>query len=322
MMTSNRSQLIELIQQGAIAPEQIESALKASKVRPDNQAWATYLDRLLLCFGAMALSLAVLFFFAYNWADLGKYAKFGLAELAIVLAVAVYYFQGHKPLVAKVSLLAASILLGVLLALYGQTYQTGADPWQLFFNWALLMLPWALISRFAPTWILWIALLNLSIQLYDGPMRSVLRQVFASQEETLWLLFALNALALIIWELLANRLTWMSARWVPRLLAVAAGAPMTWLAVNSILGRHQAIAAMAWCAGAMIVAFIYQRLIRDLFMLAGLCLSGIVVTISFFLRNVFRSDFADGFLVLAVLIIALGGGSAMWLKRVHQRWQS
>ncbi len=42
----------------------------------------------------------------------------------------------------KAALLLATLLLGVFLALFGQTYQTGADPWQLFANWALLILPW------------------------------------------------------------------------------------------------------------------------------------------------------------------------------------
>jgi len=34
--------------------------------------------------------------------------------------------------------MVSTILVGVLLALVGQTYQTGADTWQLFFYWAIL----------------------------------------------------------------------------------------------------------------------------------------------------------------------------------------
>ena len=63
-------------------------------------------------------------------------------------------------------LLSAMILVGGLMALFGQTYQTGADPWQLFFNWALLVFPWVLISRFHVMWLVWLGLLNLSVHQY------------------------------------------------------------------------------------------------------------------------------------------------------------
>lgn len=322
MMTSNRSQLLELIQAKAISPEKIESVLRATGIRPNNVAWAVYIDQLLLWFGGLALSLSALFFFAFNWNELGRFNKFGMAELLIILAVAVYWWQAHNPLVAKISLLVASILLGVLLALYGQTYQTGADPWQLFFNWALLMLPWAIIGRFAAIWILWIGLLNLSIQLYDGPLGSVFQQVFFSDVGMLWLLFGFNALAFALWEGLATKLEWMAERWAVRLLAVAAGVPITWLAVLSIFDQTDAIAGITWCAGSALLAVVYQKVIKDLFMLAGLCLSGIGVVSCFFIEHIFNINSVDGFLILAVLIILLGGGAAMWLKHLHKEWHS
>ena len=47
------------------------------------------------------------------------------------------------------------MLVGGLLALIGQTYQTGADPWQLFALWALLALPWCLGARSDMLWAPW-----------------------------------------------------------------------------------------------------------------------------------------------------------------------
>ena len=44
----------------------------------------------------------------------------------------------------KAALLAAALLTGGLLALIGQTYQTGADTFELFATWAALILPWVL----------------------------------------------------------------------------------------------------------------------------------------------------------------------------------
>src|SRR3546814_15416019 len=79
-----------------------------------------------------------------NWNDLGRFAKFGLVGLLLIVAVIGYWRLGVDRAAGKASLLVASILLGALLALFGQTYQTGADTWELFANWAVLMAPWAL----------------------------------------------------------------------------------------------------------------------------------------------------------------------------------
>ena len=63
-------------------------------------------------------------------------------------------------------LLIASIITGSLLALFGQIYQTGADTWQLFFAWAILITPWVVIARFPALWLLWLGLINAFLLLY------------------------------------------------------------------------------------------------------------------------------------------------------------
>ena len=51
---------------------------------------------------------------------------------------------------ARPSCVLLSLLTGALLALSGQVYQTGADTFELFAWWAVLILPWVLVSRFSP----------------------------------------------------------------------------------------------------------------------------------------------------------------------------
>ena len=48
----------------------------------------------------------------------------------------------------------AAVAVGALLAVFGQTYQTGADPFELFLTWALLIVPWTLAARFEPLYLL------------------------------------------------------------------------------------------------------------------------------------------------------------------------
>jgi len=207
-MTSPRSQLVELIEQGAIPVEKIGDALIATNITPDGKAWRLFIDRLLLWLGSLALAFAVMFFIAYNWNDIGRFAKFGMVEGCIVLAIVAYCRFADHSTAGKVALFVATICLGVLLALYGQTYQTGADPWQLFFTWALLMLPWALISRFAALWIVWIMLINTSIVLYYQTFRGMFWFMAGSETGMLWPLFVFNTLLLAAWEFLTATWPW------------------------------------------------------------------------------------------------------------------
>jgi hypothetical protein len=142
---------------------------------------------------------AAVFFIAFSWDALGRFGQFAGAQLLILAAVALYWRLGTVKVTAQVALLVAALLLGALLALYGQTYQTGADPWQLFAAWALLMLPWAAVGRFAPLWLLWLLLLNLSAALYYGARFGLLGVAFASKDDLVWLLFARTAWP-VAWE--------------------------------------------------------------------------------------------------------------------------
>jgi uncharacterized membrane protein len=323
-MPATRSQIINLLEQGAIPPDRIDQALAAAGVTPDARAWKTFIDRLLIWLGGLALAGAAVFFVAYNWNDIGRVGKFAMVEVLIVLAVLAYWKLGEAGVAGKVALLVATILLGVLLALYGQTYQTGADPWQLFFTWALLMLPWALVGRFPAIWMVWVVLINLAIVFYQQAFRGMFGLMFDSEQSQLWLAFAFNALALTAWEILSKSRPWLAERWAVRLLAVGSGAPLTWLMIYGIFGEESnlVLTASAWVVWLAVMYFVYKTKCRDLFMLAGCCLSGIVVVVAFLGRQLLDSGGAGGFLFLALVVVGLGAGAAVWLRNVHREWQS
>lgn len=268
-----------------------------------------------------------MFFIAYNWDDLGRFAKFGMVEALLIATILTYWKLDKGKVTAKVTLLMATIFLGVLLALYGQTYQTGADPWQLFFNWSLLMLPWAIVGRFSAIWILWISLVNLSIVLYYTAFRGAVFFIVGSGETSmLWALFIFNTLTLAIWELLSNRWQWLAERWAARLIAIACGTTITWLVIYAIFdSRHQTeLSLLMWAAWLAAFYYIYRNMRQDLFMLAGISLSAIIVTICFMAKNMFEhANFDAGiFLLIAIMIIGMGTGAAVWLRKVHQEFQA
>ncbi|GLQ30847.1 DUF2157 domain-containing protein [Litoribrevibacter albus] len=317
--SETRAHLLEFVEDGKIPVEHQEQAVVAAGVRPNSGTWFLFLDKLLLILGGLALSFALLFFIAYNWQELGRFAKFAIVEVAVIIGTLVFVRRSSKDLMARIALLGASISLGVLMALYGQTYQTGADPWELFFNWALLITPWAVVGRFSVLWMFWLGLLNVSLILYHHTFGRFF-WVMGREHELLWMLFAFNLCAWVAWELLRNRFRWLNDDWSVRIIATASGACITWLSVDAILrpyGLSGFWVWMIWCVG---ILYLYQFVKRDLFILAGACLSTIVVVMSFLIEEVMKFDSAGSFLFISLAMIAMGGGSAMWLRSLHVRW--
>lgn len=319
-MANSRRELVSLIEQGAIPPEQVARAVKVARLRPSPRAWVVFIDRLLLWLGGLALGFAVLFFIAYNWAEMGRWLRFGVVQAALVLAIGVAVWGKPAPMVRRVALTTASLLVGVLLALFGQVYQTGADPWQLFFIWAVLTVPWAWMARFDLLWVMWLGLLNLTIGLYfrtwGGPFG-----ILSNSDAVLWGLFVLNTLALVTWEWGAHYLGW-PRQWAVRLLAVGSGVPITLLMMTLIADTH-----LSWWPVLVIYPLwlatlygLYRYWRPDLFMIAGGCISLLTVTTLLLARVLlWEGDWHEGSLLLITLaVLAMGAGAVVWLKRLHQ----
>jgi len=318
-------------------------AVELAQLRPDRNDWRRWLDRFLAAAGALLIIAGITAFFAWNWADLHRMAKFALVEAGIVAAVLLAWRLKIDSTAGRAALFAAAFLVGVLLAVFGQVYQTGADPYGLFLAWAVLVLPWALVGRQAGLWLLFIVLLNLALILYwtqvlhppDGWW-----QLTQLMGPLVWLgslvldsrlagwLFALNAGALVVWELAAGLgVAWFQGRTGPRLLALAALytvlAPTLILIFAASAGENAEItvlspllfaAALAACLG------YYQYGKRDLFMLTAGVFGAILVVTAFTVRHLFMN--VGSLLALAVLLMAQIGAAAWWLRHVARRWQA
>src|SRR5262245_53411107 len=126
----------------------------ASQVK---EAWRRFLTLAMLLLGAALLLSGVISFFAFNWATLGRFVKFALLEGGVAACALIGWWR-LRDLTGRVALSAAAILVGPLLGVFGQTYQTGADAWGLFTAWALLVAPWVIVAGFTPLWIVEVAL--------------------------------------------------------------------------------------------------------------------------------------------------------------------
>ena len=316
-MKSGRSDILDWSEQGRLPPERLRAALAAAGVLPGAQDWRHFLDRTLLFMGVGLLASGVIFFFAFNWQDLGRYAKFALLEVPILAALVLVWRLGVDRVTGKATLLFASLMAGALLALVGQTYQTGADTWELFAAWAAAILPWVLVARFPALWVLWLVLLNAALALYFLTFGILWGMLFAP-EKMLWLLLGLNTAALVAWEALAaGGLAWLRERWAARLLATASGGLATALAVGQIVGwRHESPWALpAWGAWMVVAYLVYRSRLRDVYVLAGGVLASIVLVATYLGERIGQHG-AGASLFIALVVIGLSAAGGYWLKRV------
>lgn len=306
-----------------MSPDNVGAALALAGATPDAGQWRRFVSALLLWLGALLLAAGVIFFFAYNWHALGRFAKFGLVEGLLVVSVVSAWIAGPDKTAGKASLLLASLLTGALLALIGQTYQTGADTFELFAWWAALILPWTIAARTPVLWMLLVALLNLAVTFYFQAFRGALGMLSGSDDASLvWALAGLNTAALVVWEVGTWRgYSWMQDRWPARLLAVASGTAITFLGLWGVIESSDmsplAIPAyFAWLVGAY---FYYRRHTRDLFVLAGGVLSLIVFVTSWLSDALLGEADAGSLLLIGVVVIAMSAAGAWWLKGIATR---
>jgi uncharacterized membrane protein len=309
-MSRLRGDVFHWFDAGRVVPGAEREVLGAAGMVPTGREWRAFLGQLALWLGTLALAASVIFFFAFNWDDLGRFAKLGLVEGAIVTALLVFWRADLDGTAGKALLLLLSLLVGALLALTGQIYQTGADTFELFAYWALLILPWVLVGRFSPLWLLWLALLNLAAFFYW--------RIWLSGEALIWTMFGLNTLALVVWEA-AHRagLSWLRDSWPPRLTALASGTMATILIISAIIdpdadGPLAAAAYLAWLAA---LYYWYRSVRPDLFMLAGGVLSAIVAVATFLSWQILDSG-SGGLLLIGLVVIGMSGGGALWLQRI------
>ena len=142
-----------------------------------NLSWQRYLNLLFLLLTVGFLTSGVVTLIAANldyFSDLAKI--YGLQTLFVVTVVlGIYCFIRESRRQAKEKLkwktyslfFVVSVLIGALFALVGQTYQTGADVWQLFAVWTLCQLPFLLLFPNVASALLFAATANVAFYLFN-----------------------------------------------------------------------------------------------------------------------------------------------------------
>ncbi|MBI2791847.1 MAG: DUF2157 domain-containing protein [Gammaproteobacteria bacterium] len=176
-----------------------------------HQRWGYWIAQVLAIVGCTLVLVGMIYFFAYNWAAMSSSYKFITIELALLCCVMGAWTYSLEKLAGQLFLMAACILVGVFLVVFGQVYQSGADAYELFIAWSLLTLPWVLISQFAALWIFWLMLVNVTLWFFwwqfVSPSHSTVYYISL-------ILILVNAFFLVLRERLYNHNTvWLQHIW-------------------------------------------------------------------------------------------------------------
>lgn len=161
-MTDCRPGLHALAVEHGLDPQRTRALLALAHDTPPDRLN----ERLLPAVAALAALLVgfgVVMWVAANWADWGRVTRFALLQgLVISSLLGAYALPRARAALGLLGFLGQ----GALFAYLGQTYQTGADPWQLFALWAALGLPVALAVRHDVVWTPWTLVATLAVVLW------------------------------------------------------------------------------------------------------------------------------------------------------------
>ncbi|MCU4422362.1 DUF2157 domain-containing protein [Acinetobacter lwoffii] len=98
--------------------------------------------RYLKILGLALITVSLLYLMAANWWMLPDPVQLAIPMLILLCSATASIYFDQQEWVRQSLDTVSGLMLGLSLAMIGQIYQTGADSYQLFLLWALLLLPW------------------------------------------------------------------------------------------------------------------------------------------------------------------------------------
>lgn len=293
---------------------------------PSTAQWRRFTLNALGLAGISSLSAGGVFFLAANWQLMNRWQRFSLFEALFLLSAVVAWHARAESLWRQAALAALTVLGGVLLGLYGQTYQTGADTYELFLTWATIALPFAWLSRHPAHWALWALIANIGFGLFVDTLGGFDRLALIvgsghdSGPSSAWLLlaFANTGLALALRRVAA-------AEWLSRVLLALGAAigsqaialQMGWNSAQTIAPLNAALYLML-CAA--LVAIALRARLKDIFPLALLGSSLIYLSVVYAVTQI-KWENESAFFVLSFWVLGTTAGLVFALLKLHQHWQ-
>ncbi len=173
-----------------------------------NRSWPQYLQLLFSLIAVGFLASGIVTWIASNWEYFSKFQKLYTTQGFFALCfLGVGIFLPKKIFASEGFAFISAVMIGVLFALIGQIYQTGADPWELFAWWSVLQLPLVFLLPNIGNALLLIATTNLTITVWGKPYYYS-EVLYISVGVNLLLLFIIEGaqrfLSGLQWKILSN----------------------------------------------------------------------------------------------------------------------
>ncbi|TAD92485.1 MAG: DUF2157 domain-containing protein [Bacteroidetes bacterium] len=301
---------------GNLTEAGVERLLKEN-VYNNKTAWQSFLRLFFVALGVGFMAAGIVFFFAYNWASLHKFAKIGLILALMVTTVGLVLFLKSNINIRNTMLTGAAVLVGVLFAVFGQVYQTGANAYDFFLAWTIFITLWVVVSDFAPLWLLYLILINTTLYLYA-------EQVATDWPETMvfGLQFVINTSVLIalIW-LGKHRKLVQAPPWFISVVTLACATFATLAICIGIFAKYAAIFPIIVCVTAIVYALGigYALKLKSGFFLSVVAFS-LIVMVSAVLVEI--SDGESMLLLVSLFIIASVTLVIRTLMGLQKKWKN
>lgn len=158
-----RLSLLEMAARYSLSRAHTHQLLQSAGLVDEPAAVARWLARGVAVLAAMLGGMGVVMWIAANWGGLGRTGNFAILQLLVLASgLGAAFLPQARAALGLLALLGT----GALFAYFGQTYQTGADPWQLFALWGVLVLPMCLGARSDVLWVPWALVVMTAISLW------------------------------------------------------------------------------------------------------------------------------------------------------------
>jgi len=329
---AKRSELDDLSEFYSLDVRRMETVLDLADARPSRAEGIRFLAHCFRIAGVLSLAAGIVFFVAANWSRLSVFGRFGLVELALVGCAAIAWIKPPPAFVGRGAVFLAFIASGALLALFGQTYQTGADIYELFLSWTLLGLPWVFAARWSVASAAWVVVFNTALLLYCGlhPTGGLLWLMLGRAHiQPAYIVLGAAWLNLVLWFLFERVQPDAIPHWVRRLILSCAFGFATWGGVLGVLGGNLLFetqnadpASLMILAAAMSVVVAHALHRRDdIYPLAVVMGTFIIVSIVWLARAV---EFRDEglFLLMALYLIVTSTIAGKILTSLSRAWRT
>lgn len=262
--------------------------------------------QILQIIGLALIAVSIVYLLAANWWMLPKFVQLFMPQVLLLgSALLSVHFAAREKLRQSLDTVSG-LMLGLSLAVIGQIYQTGADSYQLFLLWALLLLPWLYrpnIGVFA----LFCVVSQLALYFYF--------------KQSFWLVRAETAYLLSL-----NLLTGLSLIYALRYYPVLRYLLIAVVVLISVFSMFRFIDSNSiwYLASVLVLALLFsayfytrQQQLETSLLVAGLALSFSILI--FDLTDQYLQNSAAGLLVLALLIFGwFAAISALLIKLLPQ----